>query len=201
MKIISLLAMSLILGGCSYTAIEMAPAPTIQKFDLSDAEGDGVISARDECPDTAIGAKVDNDGCGVKVVEKIRRKLLINFSNNSSKVEKRFYPAIEELADFLKENKSAVVTIEGHTSSVGNDKYNKKLSFERADAIKTLLVNKYGLDESRIKSIGYGSEKLLLEGSDEYIHAKNRRIVAEIVSEQKITDMKWTIYSVDERDE
>ena len=201
MKIINLLIATLILSGCSFSALEMAPEPTVQKYDLSDPEGDGVITARDNCLDSSSGADVDNNGCGNETVEKIRRELMINFTSNSAKVDPRYHNEIEGLADFLKTYPSANVTIEGHTSALGKAAYNKKLSLLRAEAIKLILVNNYHIDSDRITSVGYGEERLLLKGDSVKIHAKNRRIVAELVSEKRIKDLKWTIYSVDERNE
>ena len=175
----------------------MAEQPTVQKYDLSDPEKDGVISARDACPDTFSGADINNSGCGVEVVESIRRELMVNFDSGSAEVKSKYYSEIKELAKFLKEHETVNATIEGHTSIVGDAGYNKKLSLKRADAIKVLLVNKYGIKNSRVKAIGYGEEKPLLKGDSEYIHAKNRRIVVEIVAEAKTQDLKWNIYSVD----
>ncbi|TEW55377.1 OmpA family protein [Psychromonas sp. RZ22] len=199
MKKVSALIGLIFLSGCSTNAIDMAPEPTKQAFDLSDEEGDGVITARDNCPNSFAGAAVDSQGCSSEVVEKIRRKLLVNFATDSSYINPKYYNEIKGLADFMKEYPSVDVTIEGHTSIRGQAAYNKKLSLRRAEAIKKLLVGKYAIEENRVKAKGYGSEQPLLEGNDEYIHAKNRRIVAEIVSERKIVDMKWTIYSVDDR--
>lgn len=199
MKKISLYMAVLLLSGCSFNAIEMAAEPTVQKFDLSDKESDGVINARDICPESFSGAAVANDGCGTESVEEVRRTLLVNFQTDSAKVNPRFYPEIQGLADFMKEHATVAVTIEGHTSIRGDAAYNKRLSLRRAKAIKSILVKKYNIADERIKPVGFGSEQLLLEGDDEYVHAKNRRIVAEIFSEKRIADMKWTIYSVDER--
>ncbi|MDA7746508.1 OmpA family protein [Psychromonas sp.] len=199
MKKVSLIISAFLLFGCTVNVVEMAPEPTKQEFDLTDPENDGVISARDECPNSIAGAAIDNNGCGTEIVEKVRRSLLINFLTDSSVVDRKYYPEIKALAGFMNEYPSVSVTIEGHTSIRGKASYNKWLSLRRAEAIKSILVNQYEIDESRIAAVGYGSEQLLLEGDDEYIHAKNRRIVAEIVSERSIPDMKWTIYSVDER--
>jgi len=201
MKQTSLLAAVLLLSGCSISAVDMAPEATAQKYDLSDPESDGVILARDNCPDTFTGAEIDNDGCGVESIERIRRDLLVNFKSGSAVVSAKYYPQIKNLAEFLKEYSAINVTIEGHTSIVGDAKYNKDLSLRRANAIKTLLIKKYGIKSSRVNAIGYGEEKPLLKGNSEYIHAKNRRIEAVIFSEQVIQDLKWTIYSVDDRDE
>ena len=60
--------------------------------------------------------------------------------------------------------------------------------------IKDILISKFAIEESRIDAIGYGFTRLLLEGDDEYIHARNRRIVAEISSDEKIIDK--AIYAV-----
>lgn len=198
MKLINILITLLLLSACSVHVVEMAPEPTEQKFDLSDAEKDGVIAARDNCPDTFTGSAVDHQGCGTESLEKIRRQLLVNFPTNSSQVARKYYPEIKKLADFMQEFPSAMVTIEGHTSIRGKAEYNKKLSLRRAEAIKSILVNKYQIDAQRITAVGYGFERLLLEGDDEYIHARNRRIVAEIEIERSVVDMKWTIYSVDD---
>jgi len=187
----------LFLTGCSFPIVEMAEQPTNQKYDLSDAEGDGVISARDKCPNTFSGADINNDGCGNETVEKIRRELLVNFDSGSSVVKEIYYAEIKKLALFLEINSSLNIIIEGHTSIVGAASYNKNLSLERAKAIKTLLINKYNIAGERIESVGYGEERPLLKGNNEYVNAKNRRIVVEIEGEKKVRDLKWNIYSVD----
>jgi OOP family OmpA-OmpF porin len=177
---------------------DMTPEPTVQKFDLVDSEADGVINARDECPDTLLGALVGNLGCGLDRIEKVRRKLRVNFTRGSYVVENEFLPEIKQLSDFMKNLPDANLTIEGHTSKRGAKALNRKLSQDRAQAIKNILVNTFDIEQARITAIGYGFNKLLLEGDDEESHARNRRIVAEFSSYKSLTDMKWTIYSVDQ---
>ncbi|WP_028866013.1 OmpA family protein [Psychromonas aquimarina] len=198
MRVLVSIFAALFVSACSVQVVEMSPEPTAQVFDLKDIEGDGVINARDECPDTFSGAQVNNSGCGAELVEKVRRKLLVNFATNSYIVAPEFFPEIEALADFMNNYPSTNVTIEGHTSIRGSRKLNMKLSQNRAQAIKDILVSKFAIDEDRVEAVGYGFDRLLLEGNDDYIHARNRRIVAEISSEKSMKDMKWTIYSVDQ---
>ena len=186
------------ISGCSLQVVKMTDGATPQKFDLADADADGVIVARDNCVDSFDGTKVNNNGCGTDRLHKLRHKLEVHFSNNSSFVAPQYVPEIHILADIMKEYDSAKLTIEGHTSKVGSKQFNKILSQTRAQAVKDILVNKFAIDETRITAVGYGFEKLLLEGDDEYIHSRNRRIVAEIASEASLADMKWTIYSVDQ---
>lgn len=201
MKITSLLSVVLLLSGCSFNAIEMAPEPTKQLFDLTDKENDGVITARDLCPDTYPGAEVNNDGCGIDLTEKIRVKLLVNFDNDSAVVDTKYYNEIKMLADVMTEYPAITVRIEGHTSIIGNASYNNQLSLNRADAVKRLLINQYNIEETRIETIGFGFEQLLYEGNNEDLNARNRRIVVEIDGVQDVIDMKWTIYSVDRREQ
>ena len=199
MKFIIMCILSLFIAGCSTEAIDMAAEPTVQVNDLRDYEGDGVIKARDICDETQVGSQVDNSGCGSETVHKAKRELLINFANNSYEVVPKYFPEIEELAKFMRKYPQANVTIEGHTSKVGTKEHNDTLSQNRAQAIKDILVSRFEIEEKRLTALGFGFERLLLEGNDEYIHARNRRIVAEISSHKIITDLKWTIYSVDDR--
>lgn len=201
MKVILTYILTLFIVGCSTQVIDMAPEPTVQKYDLQDIEGDGVIKARDTCDQTPVGSAINNTGCGTKTPYKVWRELLINFETNSYVVADTYLTEINGLADFMKEYPDATLVIEGHTSKRGTKKVNDALSKNRADAVKLILVNNFAIDESRIEAIGYGYTHLLLEGDDEYIHARNRRIVAEISSEEKVIDKKWNIYSVDERND
>ena len=196
MKFITFLRV-LFLSACSVQVIDMTPEPTIQTFDLTDSEGDGVIKARDECPNSYAGAEVGNNGCGSNTIHTIRHRLDVNFDTASYKVKDEYIAKIEMLAEFMRVFPQVQVSIEGHTSIRGLAAYNKKLSQNRAQAIKNILIETFNIASERVTTVGYGFEKLLLEGDDDYVHEKNRRIVAEISSDRKITDMKWTIYSVD----
>lgn len=187
----------LCLSACSIQIIDMTPEPTKQKFDLSDTEGDGIIQARDECPDSNIGVNVDNKGCALTTVHTIRHRLDVNFATNSYVVPSDYMDKIKKLADFMTEYPQVSVVIEGHTSILGSAAHNKELSKKRAQAIKYILTQRFNITGDRITTVGYGFEQLLFEGNDEYSHGKNRRIVAEISSDISFTDMKWTIYSVD----
>lgn len=198
MKILLTIFLVVSVSACTTQIIDMTPEPTVQKFDLSDSESDGVIQARDDCPETFSGAKINNNGCANEEVGILREKLLVNFSNDSYLVSPEFLPEVKKLAAVMQEFPSLKLTIEGHTSKQGKAEYNKRLSRQRAEAIKNILVTRFAIEQSRIKTIGYGFERLLLEGDDDYINARNRRIVAETITEVQLKDLKWTIYSVDD---
>ncbi|WP_372880180.1 OmpA family protein [Psychromonas sp.] len=186
-------------SACSTQVIDMTEQPTLQKYDLSDLESDGVIEARDNCPNTVVGEQINNTGCGVTTTQVLQKELKINFENASSEVAAEFFSEIAILANMMKKYPETQLTIEGHTSKQGSAAYNNRLSLQRAEAVKDILISRFAVDKTRITAIGYGFKHLLAEGDKEEIHARNRRIVA-LLSSTKIINkgMKWTIYSVDD---
>jgi outer membrane protein OmpA-like peptidoglycan-associated protein len=187
-----------IISGCSVQVVDMAKEPTEQKFDLTDVDRDGVILARELCADSGIGVQVNNNGCSPDDKIKIRHELIINFDNSSYVVKPEFKGAIKELADFMKVHSTVTVVIEGHTSKIGSSEYNQKLSQNRAEAVKRILIDEFSIDKSRLNAVGYGFDRLLVDATDDKANARNRRVVAEISAEKEIKNLKWTIYSVDE---
>ncbi len=116
----------LLLSACSLQIVEMTPEPTKQKFDLTDSEGDGVILARDECPNSKAGVQVDYNGCDSNTrIHTVRHRLDVNFDISSYKVKDEYMPQIAKLSEFMAEFPQVQVTIEGHTSIKGLAEYNK----------------------------------------------------------------------------
>jgi peptidoglycan-associated lipoprotein len=74
----------------------------------------------------------------------------------------------------MKQNSSATVRIEGNCDPRGTKEYNLALGERRAQSAKKYLVN-LGVDESRLSTVSWGEEKLLLYGHDEISWAQNRR--------------------------
>ncbi len=136
-----------------------------------DSDNDGVPDIYDECPNTPEGAKVDEKGCMKEV------RLEIYFDLDSAEVKPEYYPEIEKIARFLKEHPDIKVEIQGHTDSLGSASYNLKLSQRRAEAVKKVLVEKFGISAGRIIAKGYGETKPIAPNDTEEGRAKNRRVV------------------------
>ena len=81
---------------------------------------------------------------------------VVAFRFNESLVDASQMPSIERAASYLNENPGVNITINGYASPEGTEEYNQKLSQRRADAVKSVLVDKYGIDASRITAIGHG---------------------------------------------
>ena len=84
---------------------------------------------------------------------------------------------LDYVVDFMTHKPSARLEISGHTDNVGNKKDNKKLSQQRADAVRDYLVSK-GIDASRVQTVGYGDERPIASNATPEGRQQNRRIEA-----------------------
>ena len=90
-------------------------------------------------------------GDTINIVESV-----VAFRFNQSDVEASQMASIEHVANYLKDHPDVNVTINGYASPEGTEEYNLKLSQRRADAVKKILVDKYGIASTRINTIGHG---------------------------------------------
>jgi outer membrane protein OmpA-like peptidoglycan-associated protein len=67
------------------------------------------------------------------------------------------------------------ITLSGHTDNTGSTKSNKKLSQQRADYIRDVLVSK-GSSLENITAIGYGESQPVVSNNSSAGRQKNRRI-------------------------
>ncbi|EMQ2878289.1 OmpA family protein [Vibrio navarrensis] len=171
------------------------PTPVADQIDdLQDQDRDGVINARDLCPDTPSTAEVDNDGCGTYIKTSQQMQIRVLFANNSDVINPVFRSQIKELAEFLKLYPSTSIELQGFASRTGNAKLNLELSQRRADNVKEMLVS-YGISSNRVRIVGFGDSKLVNEGEDEVSHALNRRVVASVVGHKGDIKEEWTIFT------
>jgi len=160
--------------------VAAAPAPEV----CSDSDNDGVCDNVDKCPDTPANVTVDADGCPA-VAEVVRVELDVKFDFDKSVVKPDSYADIKNLADFMKQYPATSTTVEGHTDSVGPDAYNQKLSERRASAVKQVLTNQYGVESSRVQSVGYGESRPVADNKTEAGRAVNRRVEAQVEASGK----------------
>ena len=99
----------------------------------------------------------------------------IQFAHNSSKIEKSSYPQLDQISMILKSCSPKLIVIDGYTDNSGNPKYNKRLSQQRANNIKTYLLSK-GLEKKSIKAFGHGAKNPIASNKTKEGREKNRRI-------------------------
>jgi OOP family OmpA-OmpF porin len=81
---------------------------------------------------------------------------------------------VRALAAAMIEDHSAVVVLEGHTDTRGNEDYNQKISLARAEWVKSRLVE-LGVSAERIQTVGLGATRPLRSDNID-AQAINRRV-------------------------
>ena len=157
---------------------------------IKDSDNDGVVDSKDMCPDTPAGVKVDAKGCTVFDEETVEITLRVLFDNESAVVKMPKDPEISEFAEFMKQYPSTTAVIEGHTSAPGSEAYNMDLSKRRAANFKEVMVDMYGIEGSRLETIGYGETQLLDNGKNAEAHRVNRRISVTVKDTVKVAEEK-----------
>ncbi len=105
----------------------------------------------------------------------------IKYATNSADITKSSEYILDELIDFLKENPTVKIRVEGHTDSRGGAAENKLLSENRASTVRNYLQGK-GIAGGRLTHQGYGPEKPIATNDTEEGRARNRRTEFVIVS-------------------
>lgn len=173
-------------GDVKKSAVSSKPAAivpaavAVEKVAIIDTDNDGVNDANDSCPNTPANAKVDSRGCAVFLEKEVEIDLNVQFENNSAEFKTAAMNDIQRLADFMNTYKNTSAVIEGHSSAVGSAKYNLVLSQKRADAVKSVLINEFDIDASRLSAEGFGETQLISKGNTKADHETNRRVVAKV---------------------
>lgn len=81
---------------------------------------------------------------------------IITFRQNSSHVDASQLPNVERVASYMKKYPKTKVVIKGYASPEGTQAVNDRIANARAQAVKTILVNKYKISTSRITAEGQG---------------------------------------------
>jgi len=83
---------------------------------------------------------------------------------------------LSKVAEVLqKQDDSKMITVEGHTDSVGSDEDNMRLSQGRADSVRSYLVSQ-GVPTARIKAVGRGESMPIADNKTPEGRANNRRV-------------------------
>lgn len=155
----------------------------------TDNDRDRILDVVDRCPDEPedYDGDADEDGCPdiYKTIiireDKIELKQKVYFATNEDRILSRSFGLLDEVARALNDRQTINVRIEGHTDSVGNEKYNKELSDRRAHAVRQYLMDK-GIDGGRMEALGLGEEQPIDDNRTSDGRAANRRVEFHITS-------------------
>jgi outer membrane protein OmpA-like peptidoglycan-associated protein len=100
----------------------------------------------------------------------------VYFEFDSDDLNPASAPWIGLVAEVLLRNPDWTVTIEGHTDSIGDPRYNQGLSVRRADALRRELVVRHGIEAQRLGTQGFGASRPLEPNTTLEGRARNRRV-------------------------
>lgn len=149
---------------------ERAPAPY--------PEFDGVAQADDYCPIIDDASEEVPAGCPTPQVTLVDDRIVlddvIHFEFGSPRIRSRSFGLVRNVARLLTQHPEILeVSIEGHADARGTDDFNMRLSEARAASTRAMLVH-FGVQEQRLRVVGYGKSKLLVPTALPEI--RNRRV-------------------------
>ena len=108
--------------------------------------------------------------------EALKQDAVIGFAYDSDAISPEYMTLLQTHAEFLRDNISVKIIIEGHTDERGTLEYNVALGERRARSVARYLLN-LGVTPEQISIVSYGEEKPAVVGHTESAWMKNRRAV------------------------
>ena len=155
----------------------------LRKFNgCPDSDGDGIADPNDKCPTEA--GPVENAGCPNPTAEAIEmlNKLgaVVQFEFNKSNLRDDAIELLLSVYEIMSKYGNTNFMIEGHTDSSGPKAFNKKLSLERAESVKSHLVSK-GVEGYRLSTTGFGEDNPKESNNTRKGRIANRRVEFKVV--------------------
>lgn len=149
-----------------------APQPAPQPVLPADSDADGVVDAADQCPDTGIGTKVDDNGCELQQSTVLEGVSFLPYSADLTEDSKT---VLDKVAESLKRHPELQVEVAGYTDISGSRTSNIKLSQQRADSVRDYLITQ-GIAAEMLSAKGYGPEAPIADNATAEGRAINRRV-------------------------
>jgi OOP family OmpA-OmpF porin len=150
-----------------------------------DTDGDGFFDDEDGCPKEP-GIRNEDDpsknGCPKKFKlivikkDKIEIKQQVQFDTGKATIKPISAKLLAEVGEAVRDSALSKVTIEGHTDDVGDDNFNLRLSQDRANSVRTWLIEKERVDPAILEAIGYGETTPIASNRTKAGRAQNRRV-------------------------
>ena len=147
-----------------------------------DSDGDGIADPDDKCPNEA--GPSDNAGCPNPTAEAIEKLnelgAVVQFEFNKSNLRDDAIELLLSVYEIMAKYGNTNFLIEGHTDSSGPKAFNKKLSLERAENVKSHLVSK-GVEGDRLSTAGFGEDNPKESNNTRKGRIANRRVEFKVV--------------------
>jgi len=97
------------------------------------------------------------------------------FETNSVEVTAASRSALDALFAEVAKRPAVEVQVTGHTDRVGSEAENDRLSLQRAEAVRVMLIQR-GIQASFLRAVGRGEREPLIPTADEQAEPRNRRV-------------------------
>jgi outer membrane protein OmpA-like peptidoglycan-associated protein len=115
----------------------------------------------------------------------------VTFDFDKATIRDTARSTLDQLAALIAAGGAGEIAIEGHTDARGDDAYNKRLSEQRAEAVKAYLAEK-GVSAARLRTIGLGelrpvAPNIKSDGTDDETgRQRNRRVEVVLPKSQAV---------------
>ncbi|MDC0981598.1 OmpA family protein [bacterium] len=151
--------------------IEVAVAKGLTEKIVLDADGN--LANRDELVEALLESAAATEAA-ISEFGNNADSFTLYFAYDDTEIDEVATRTIIQHANFMQENPSVNLRLEGHADERGTREYNLALGENRALSVKEVL-GLYNLDD-RIIVVSYGEESPILTGSNEEAWEKNRRV-------------------------
>ena len=165
---------------CPHVAGVATEDPATHGCPPVDRDQDGILNDVDACPDVAGPENADpkKHGCPLARVEQGQIRIIeqVQFATNTSRILPPSEPTLEAVRTILADHPEITeVLVQGHTDSVGRDKYNQTLSEKRAASVQKWLRD-HGVEATRLRAEGRGETTPIDSNETVEGRANNRRV-------------------------
>lgn len=169
-----------------------------------DSDGDGIPDYKDKEPFSPPGYLVDKDGkADVKcciTMDDVNKAIdakwsmsksdcgkwflpMVHFDPDKSNVKPEYYGHLHHVATVMKMCPDLCISAIGYSDVNNKNKNKDALSYARAENVADYLVNKYGIDRSRIK-VGFGQDVSPTFKNNKGEGYMNRRVEIKVCGEE-----------------
>ena len=151
--------------------IEIAQAKGMEDKIILDEDGN--LQNRDELIEALVEGAAETE-LAVAELEKVGGSFVLYFAYDDTEIDEAATRVIIEHANFMQNNPSVRLRLEGHADERGTREYNLALGENRALSVKEVL-GLYNL-EDRVVVVSYGEEQPVAIEHNEEAWEKNRRV-------------------------
>ena len=119
---------------------------------------------------------------GVPKAERHTLTSSVLFDSGRATIKTAAEPELMAIAEGIRARSAPLVYVDGHTDSVGSEASNQLLSERRADAVRTWLVTRGGVDGSIVQARGFSQLRPVATNDTAAGRAANRRVEITVIS-------------------